>query len=137
MTTQQHFVATALDEGVVRGAPRRWLRLEGATLLVASLIGFSATHEKWWLFPIFVLVPDIAMLGYVRSTRAGAAIYNLAHVTLLPAVLLSLGWGLRSAPLAAIGLIWIAHVGLDRLLGYGLKYDDHFQHTHLGRLGRN
>ena len=32
----------------------------------------------------------------------------------------------------ALALVWLAHIGLDRLLGMGLKYNDRFAHTHLG-----
>jgi hypothetical protein len=85
--------------------------------------------------PLAVLLPDAAMAGYLRGSRLGAQLYNLAHSTVLPAAMIGLGWW-QSRPLVlALGLIWLAHIGFDRLLGYGLKYDDHFQHTHLGHLG--
>ena len=76
------------------------------------------------------------MAGYLAGTRIGAANYNLAHATPLPASLIGLGWWQHKPLVAAIGLIWLAHIGLDRLMGYGLKYHDHFQHTHLGMMGK-
>jgi hypothetical protein len=76
------------------------------------------------------------MLGYLRGTRVGARVYNLAHSTPLPAAVVAIGWWQEKSVVTALGLVWLAHIGLDRLIGYGLKYDDHFQHTHLGRLGR-
>ncbi|MGD0687117.1 MAG: DUF4260 domain-containing protein [Streptosporangiaceae bacterium] len=125
----------ARPDGTVTGVPRRWLRLEAAVLLAGSLIAYSATGQHWWLVPLALLLPDAAMAGYLRGSRLGAQLYNLAHSTVLPAAMIGLGWW-QSRPLVlALGLIWLAHIGFDRLLGYGLKYDDHFQHTHLGHLG--
>jgi hypothetical protein len=77
------------------------------------------------------------MIGFLAGTRIGARVYNLAHATPLPAALIAIGWWQDEPLVLALSVIWLAHIGLDRLLGYGLKYDDHFQHTHLGRLGRN
>jgi hypothetical protein len=127
-------VATGPD-GTVTGVPRRWLRLEGAVLVAGSLIAYSATGQHWWLVPLTLLLPDAAMVGYLRGSRLGAQLYNLAHSTVLPAAMIGLGWWQARPLLLALGLIWLAHIGFDRLLGYGLKYDDHFQHTHLGHLG--
>ena len=70
--------------GVVVGAPRRWLGLEGLVLLAGALIAYSTLGQPWWLVPAGILVPDIAMSGYVAGTRLGAHLYNLAHATLLP-----------------------------------------------------
>ena len=122
-------------DGTVTGVPRRWLRLEGAVLLAGSLTAYSATGQPWWFVPLALLVPDVFMAGYLRGSRLGAQLYNLAHSTALPAAMIGLGWWQGQHLVLALGLIWLAHVGVDRLLGYGLKYDDHFQHTHLGHLG--
>jgi hypothetical protein len=35
----------------------------------------------------------------------------------------------------SVALIWLAHIGFDRALGYGLKYKAGFGFTHLGRIG--
>jgi hypothetical protein len=127
-------VATRPD-GTVTGVPRRWLRLEGAVLVAGALIAYSPTGQPWWLVPLALLVPDVLMVGYLRGSRLGAQLYNLAHSTVLPAAMIAFGWWQTRPLVLALGLIWLAHVGFDRLLGYGLKYDDHFQHTHLGHLG--
>jgi Domain of unknown function (DUF4260) len=121
--------------GVVVGAPRRWLALEAATLLTASLIAYSVTHEPWWIVPVALLVPDSFMVGYLNGPTLGARVYNLAHSTPLPALMVGLGWWQATPLVAAFGLIWLAHIGMDRLLGFGLKYSDRFQHTHLGDSG--
>jgi hypothetical protein len=127
----------ASPDGIVAGTPRRWLRVEAATLLAASLVAYSRTGQAWWLVPLTVLVPDLTMIGYLGGPRLGARLYNLGHSTPLPAIVVGVGWWQDKSLPAALGLVWLAHIGLDRLLGYGLKYPDHFQHTHLGRIGRS
>jgi hypothetical protein len=128
--------AAASPDGTVTGTPRRWLRLEGAVLLAGSLIAYSATRQPWWLVPLTLLLPDLLMAGYLGGTRLGAQLYNIAHSTVLPAAVIGLGWWLGKPLVLALALTWLAHVGLDRVLGYGLKYNDNFQHAHLGHLGR-
>jgi hypothetical protein len=123
---------TLSGEGVVVGAPRRWLGLEGLVLLAGALIAFSVLGQPWWLVPAGILVPDLAMGGYLAGTRPGAHLYNVAHATLLPAVMLGIGYWQADRLVTALALIWLAHIGLDRLLGMGLKYNDRFVHTHLG-----
>ena len=119
-------------EGVVVGAPRRWLGLEGLVLLAGALIAFAVLSQPWWLVPAGILAPDIAMSGYLAGTRPGAHLYNLTHATPLPAIMLGAGYWQADRLLMTLALIWLAHIGLDRLLGTGLKYNDRFTHTHLG-----
>ena len=109
-------------EGVVTGAPRRWLVLEGLVLLAGALIAFGALGQPWWLVPAAILAPDIAMTGYLVGTRPGAHLYNLTHATPLPAVMLGAGYWQANRLVMALALVWLAHIGLDRLLGMGLKY---------------
>lgn len=131
-------VAPLLSDGVVIGGPRLWLRLEGAALLVGSLIAYSATGQPWWLVPLAILIPDVSALGYLAGPMIGARLYNVAHVILFPAAIVGFGWWRGSSTLLiGLALIWLAHIGMDRLLGYGLKYNDFSQHTHLGRKGRS
>ncbi len=122
--------------GTVTGAPKALLRLEGLFVLIAACAAYARTGGDWWLFAILFLAPDLSMLGYLAGRRAGAALYNLAHWYLLP--LAAIGWGVfGQTPLALeIGLIWMAHIGFDRFLGYGLKYADGFGATHLGLKGK-
>ena len=123
---------TVSAEGVVVGAPRRWLGLEGLVLLAGTLIAFAVLGQPWWLVPAGILVPDLAMGGYAAGTRPGAHLYNIAHATLLPAVMLGIGYWQADHLVMALALVWFAHIGMDRLLGMGLKYNDRFTHTHLG-----
>ncbi len=119
--------------GTVVGAPRRLLQLEGAILLTGALTAYTTTHEPWWLIPLTLLFPDLFAIGYLAGTRVGANLYNLVHTTALPAAVIAFAWSQHTPLAGALGLIWLAHIGMDRLLGYGLKYDDHFQHTHLSQ----
>ncbi|MDQ1688852.1 MAG: hypothetical protein QOK42_1827 [Frankiaceae bacterium] len=117
--------------------PLRILRSEGLVLFAAALAAFfTALDEPVWLIPLFLFGPDLLMVGYARSSRAGAALYNLAHSYPAPALLGACALGASSHLWQAVALIWFAHIGMDRALGYGLKYEAGFQHTHLGHIGR-
>ena len=120
----------------VIGKPRTFLRIDGLVLLAGSLILFNSTHQHWWWVPALLFFPDLFMVGYVRSTETGAMLYNLGHSYLLPVLIALCAWRSDRPFLLAIGLIWLAHIGMDRCLGYGLKYDESFKHTHLGSLDR-
>ena len=124
--------AIASGGGVVTGAPRRWLGPEGLVLLAGALIVFGVPGQPWWLVPAGILVPDLAMSGYAAGARFGAHLYNIAHATPLPAVMLGVGYWQSDRLVMALALVWLAHIGMDRLLGMGLKYGDRFTHTHLG-----
>ena len=126
----------SLSLGLVRGAPRLILRLEALVLCLLSVWLFQRSGASWWLFGSLVLAPDVTILGYLAGPRIGAAIYNAGHTLLWPGLLWVIGWGTQ-APLAfALALIWATHIAIDRALGYGLKYPDAFNHTHLGTIGR-
>ncbi|MDM0067398.1 DUF4260 domain-containing protein [Variovorax sp. J31P207] len=121
--------------GAAAGGVRLLLRLEGLVVLAASLAGYSQLGAGWGSFALMFLLPDLSWLGYLAGPRQGAAAYNAAHSYLGPVALLALG-GLGGQPVAlALGLVWCAHIGFDRMLGYGLKYASGFGDTHLGRLG--
>jgi Domain of unknown function (DUF4260) len=120
----------------VRGSVRRWLRFEGAAIVAASLVFYRYEHASWVLFAVLFLAPDLAMLGYLAGSRVGAAAYNFVHNYVLPLVLLMAVVLTGRPTAAAYALIWTAHIGFDRMLGYGLKYPSSFGETHLGRLGK-
>ena len=123
---------TMTDLAIAR--PRVLLRLEGAAVLALAVAGYRASGGNWWLFALLLLAPDLAALGYLAGNRVGAATYNLVHTYVLPLALLGYGlWG--ASPLAlSLALIWLAHLGMDRAVGYGLKYATAFKDTHLGRV---
>jgi len=112
-------------------------RLEGGVLLVLALLVYWKVSGSWLLFIVLILAPDLFMLGYLRGPRSGAAVYNLGHTFLLPGILAAAGILGNLALAIDIAVIWFAHIGVDRLLGYGLKLPTAFQDTHLGRIGRN
>jgi hypothetical protein len=91
--------------------------------------------ELIWFVPALFL-PDISMVGYLRGPRLGAVTYNIAHNWLVGGLVFAIGVYLEINALAMAGTVLIAHTGIDRLLGYGLKYPTSFQDTHLGRIGR-
>ncbi|MGD2060607.1 MAG: DUF4260 domain-containing protein [Acidimicrobiia bacterium] len=120
--------------GATWARPTTLLRLEGLALLVTSIWVFVGSGESWWVFGILMLVPDVTMVGYLHSAELGAATYNLGHTSVGPALLVAWAVISGSSFLVGLGAIWLAHIGFDRLAGYGLKYRDGFGHTHLGRI---
>ena len=123
--------------GVVAGGPRWILRLEGAALAIGAAFFYWRSGGSWLLFALLFFAPDLSFLAYLVSPRIGAFAYNLAHTTIGPLALLGLSFVLQSHPGQALALIWLAHIGADRALGYGLKYATGFGDTHLGRIGRS
>lgn len=121
--------------GVV-GIPHWFLRLEALALLISSGWGYQATHGNWTLFAILFLAPDISMLGYLVNSRVGAISYNIAHTTVVYGIIGGIGYIAKQPLTLEVGLIGLAHVGFDRLVGYGLKYPEAFGLTHLGRVGK-
>jgi hypothetical protein len=104
------------------------------TMLVGSALLYWLYGGSWWLFFLLLLVPDTSMLGYLGGPRFGAMAYNAFHSYPLPAVLAAFGLLGVSPPALAVALVWFAHIGLDRTVGYGLKYPTAFGDTHLGRV---
>jgi hypothetical protein len=111
--------------------PALLLRIEEAALLTLTLYAYHHLHGNWILFAILFLTPDLFMIGYLITPHIGSATYNLAHTLTLPFALLLAGY-IQHHPLAIqLALIWTAHIALDRLLGFGLKYPTLFKDTHL------
>ncbi len=129
--------AAPAERGFVTGGVGLLLRLEGFTAFAAALAIYWQNDFSWFAFALFFLAPDLAMFAYLVGPRAGALGYNFAHTYVLPLALALFGL-FSGVPFAAAGgLIWIAHIGLDRALGYGLKYPTAFGDTHLGGARRN
>lgn len=122
--------------GSVTGGPLIWLRAEGAAVFLLSILWYAHVGAPWWRFLLLLLAPDGAMAGYWMGSRWGAIIYNVAHSYVAPAALAGVAMaGSHNAWLPYV-LIWSAHIGMDRGLGYGLKYPEGFRQTHLGWLGK-
>ena len=114
--------------------PKQLLHAEGAAVLAAATVLYARTDGSWWLFALLFFAPDLAMVGYMAGGRIGAMVYNVAHNIAVPLVLGIIGIVAETDLAVQIALIWTAHIGFDRLLGYGLKYPDGFKETHLGRV---
>ena len=111
------------------------LRIEGLAVFAAAVAAFHLTAGNWWLFLLLILLPDLSFLGSLAGERAGSRAYNLAHTYTMPLVLGPAIWLAGGTWALPVALIWIAHIGADRALGYGLKYD-RFHVTHLGLIGK-
>jgi hypothetical protein len=118
--------------GVVTGRPAMWLRVEALAIAATAIAVFVTTGEPWWLIPALFLVPDLSWFAYLAGPKAGAWVYNLMHTAPLPLALLVAGYGWDRNALIVAGVIGLLHLGVDRVLKYGLKYDHSAIVTHLG-----
>jgi hypothetical protein len=123
-------------QGNVKGGVRMILRLEGLAILIAALAAYSKFGSGWATFAILFLTPDLSFLGYLIGARTGAVAYNSAHSYIGATACLAASLLFSIPVFLNIGLIWCAHIGFDRALGYGLKYQAGFSFTHLGQIGR-
>ena len=123
--------------GSVIGAPLVWLRMEGVFVFILSILFYARTEASWWLFLTMLWAPDLSIAGYWLGARVGAVAYNVAHSYVGPVALAGVVVVVAASHQALLSycLIWMAHIGMDRALGYGLKYPDAFKSTHLGTLG--
>ena len=112
------------------------LKIEETGMLLAGCYAFSLLHQPWWIFFSLFLAPDIGMLGYLFNAKTGSITYNLTHHKGIAVICWVTGLWLGSISLQVAGIILFAHSSFDRILGYGLKYPDSFQHTHLGMIGK-
>jgi hypothetical protein len=135
MKTMTHLEQDQTGEPAARLLrPAALLRTEGIALLALSVLLYRVNGGSWLLFGALLFAPDLSMLGYLAGPKVGAAIYNAFHTYAMPAVLGALGM-LFASPLAiVVSLIWFAHIGVDRAVGYGLKYPTSFKDTHLQRV---
>jgi hypothetical protein len=122
---------------MIEGHMKRLLQAEGVALFAGGLVAYHWLGNSWWMFAVLFFTPDIAFFGYVLGPRVGAIAYNCLHTTIGPFLLAGFsGWfgpDILTSITASIAAIWFAHVGFDRMLGYGLKYSSGFKHTHLGK----
>ena len=123
----------------LRSDPRRTsastiLRVEGLVVMLGAVAAFQALDGSWGFFALLFLAPDLFMLGYLRGPRMGAWVYNFAHTYPTPAALAALWFVQPNVDILLVAAIWIAHIGFDRALGYGLKDVSGFKNTHLHRV---
>ncbi|TQQ81246.1 DUF4260 family protein [Halonotius terrestris] len=111
--------------------PQRFLRAEGFAVLVVVLGSYASLDGSLWLLAIGALLPDVSMLGYLAGRRIGSRCYNIVHTYTLPLAVGGVGLWVDIRPAVLVALIWAGHIGADRFLGYGLKYDTGFTDTHL------
>lgn len=112
------------------------LKLEEAFMFALSIFLFTKLDFAWWWYPVLLFTPDLSMIGYIISPQVGAMTYNFIHHKAVGISIFALGTVLANPPLQLAGLILFGHSSMDRILGYGLKYPDSFQNTHLGIIGK-
>ena len=122
------------ERGNLTATPALLLRLEGIALFGAALALYGRQEGSWLLFLLLFLLPDISMVGYLVNSQVGARLYNGVHTTVAPLLLAAIAFGLGQPLLLQLALIWLAHIGFDRTMGFGLKYGDQFSHTHLAEV---
>jgi hypothetical protein len=128
-----------MRDGFVKSWPKTLLQVEGACVFGSTIWAYSRFGQSWWTFAGLLIVPDLGMVGYLANSSVGAAIYNSVHTEALPILLLCTALARDNETVAGWALCWLAHIGMDRMLGYGLKYGSSFAHSHLGNfdfLGR-
>jgi hypothetical protein len=114
--------------------PSLLLRLEGLAVAGGALALYADGDYGWWWLVALAIAPDLSFVGYAAGPRVGAIAYNLMHTTVGP-ILLGVAGVLSDADAAVrLALIWLVHIGVDRLVGYGLKYPTAFKDTHLQRV---
>jgi hypothetical protein len=114
--------------------PRVLLHAEGVAVAAAAIALYFDAGYPWWLLVALALAPDLSMVGYLAGSTIGAAAYDAAHTYVLPVALAAVGLIVDAETAVQIGLIWLTHIGVDRAVGYGLKYRTGFKDTHLQRV---
>jgi hypothetical protein len=114
---------------------KKLLALGSIALFLGAYGATLYAGEPWWLYLVWLLAPDLSMIGYAFGPRVGAFTYNLAHHQGVAVLVIALGAGLHHPQLLFAGWVLLGHSAMDRIFGYGLKYPDAFKHTHLGWIG--
>ncbi|WP_316635165.1 DUF4260 domain-containing protein [uncultured Flavobacterium sp.] len=112
------------------------LKLEELGLFILGIYLFSLLSYQWWWFLVLILAPDLSMIGYAFGNKTGAFLYNLFHHKAIAILLYIIGCYLKIEIVQLTGIILLAHSAMDRILGYGLKYEKGFKYTHLGEIGK-
>ncbi len=119
---------------MVERLPRFLLRTEGVVVAASATVLYFHAEYPWWLFLALILAPDLSLIGFAAGPRVGAAAYDMAHTYVLPVALAAVGVVTDTDAAVQVGLIWLAHIGVDRAIGYGLKYPMGTKETHLQRV---
>ena len=125
-----------VNAGAVSGGLKTLLRLEGLTLFATMTLLYGVWGGPWWLYAVLFLAPDLSFLSYLAGPKIGAIVYNAAHTYMAPMAMITVGFAFAPPIVLSVAMIWLAHIGLDRALGYGLKYSKGFAFTHFGAIGR-
>lgn len=112
------------------------IKLEELGLFILGIYLVSLLNFEWWWFLVLILAPDLSMLGYVFGNKSGAFFYNIFHHRGIAVLLYILGCYLKIELLQLLGIILFSHSAMDRIFGYGLKYESGFKYTHLGEIGK-
>lgn len=122
---------------MIHAEDKRWQQIEGALALVACVILYVVLLGifPWWAAILIFFAPDLTFAAYLAGPKVGSVVYNSLHNYGCGAVLVCIGAVFVIPALTAIGLLWVAHCGFDRMMGYGLKRSDAFTSTHMGDLG--
>jgi hypothetical protein len=130
-------IACTETAGAATGGVRTLLRPEGLTLFAGMTLLYAVWDGSWWVYAILFFAPDLSFAAYLAGPKVGAIVYNAAHSYMAPVTLMVTGFAFGSPLILSIAMIWMAHIGIDRALGYGLKYSAGFGFTHLGRIGKD
>lgn len=112
------------------------LKLEEAALFILGIYLFSRLSFEWWWFLVLILAPDLSMLGYLFGNKSGAFFYNVFHHKGMALLIYALGCYFSIEIIQLTGIILFSHSAMDRIFGYGLKYESGFKYTHLGEIGK-
>jgi hypothetical protein len=133
MTTMTQTQETATNKTISQ--PRIFAHVNGLALFVGSIVAYGIFSGDWLAFIILLLVPDVSMIGYMLNTTIGAWLYNIVHSYALAIVAMMIGYAIGVDAVISIGLILMAHVGMDQAVGYGYKYaEEEFSDTHFNRI---
>jgi len=112
------------------------IKLEEIGLFALGIYFFSQMQYAWWWFLVLILLPDLSMIGYIFGNKIGALCYNVAHHRGIAIILYFVGIYYSNPAIQLSGVILFAHSSMDRMFGYGLKYETGFKYTHLGEIGK-
>jgi len=112
------------------------LKIEELAMMLLGVLAFSQLSFSWWWFLVFFFLPDIGMIGYLINNKMGAVLYNVFHHKAIAIFFYLIGFALQNETLQLTGIILFSHSSFDRMLGYGLKYENGFKYTHLGEIGK-